>query len=152
MSKKKLFIWILFILYAIVMLWLLFGQRIGFVSYDDYFLRLKAKINLIPFKTIAEYIEMYKENIHYSLVRHSIINNIGNIVVFIPLGCFLPTLFDKLKKLKPFFLCCTAIIACVELIQYFTLLGSLDIDDYILNILGVLIGFAAYKLASKVSA
>jgi len=118
------------------------------VRYDDYFLQLSQKINLVPFRTVAEYVEMYKTNAA-SLVRHAVINLGGNVGVFIPLGIFLPALWDKLMQTKAMFICSSAIIAAVEIVQYFTLLGSLDIDDYILNMVGIFIGFLLYKLDKK---
>ena len=133
------------------MLWLLYGQRIGFVRYEDYLLQLKAKINLIPFRTVNEYIEMYNTNAHF-LVRHAIINLGGNVGVFIPLGVFLPAIWEKLKRAISMFICSSAIIIAVEFIQYFTLLGSFDIDDYILNMIGIFMGFLLYKLDKKLTA
>ncbi|MBR4071480.1 MAG: VanZ family protein [Clostridia bacterium] len=146
--KNRKIIFILFVIYSIVMLWLLYGQRIGFVRYEDYLLQLKSKINLIPFRTVNEYIEMYNTNAH-SLVRHAIINLGGNVGVFIPLGVFLPALWNKLTQTKAMFLYSSAIIVAVEFIQYFTLLGSFDIDDYILNMAGIFMGFLLYKLDKK---
>ncbi len=145
-TKKTTFF--LFIIYCIVMLWLLFGQRIGFVIYHDYFLQLKNSINLIPFKTVIEYAEKYQSGNTY-LVRHAIINLGGNVGTFIPLGYFLPSLWEKFKSAKNMFVYSSVIICAVEVVQYFTLLGSLDIDDYILNIAGIFLGFLIYKLAKK---
>lgn len=139
---------IIFVIYAIVMVWLLFGQRIGFVSYEDYFSHLKQRINLIPFRTVAEYVEMYKTNVT-SLVNHAIVNIGGNVATFVPLGVFLPALWDKFKNYKCLFLYSTVTILSIEIVQYFTLLGSFDVDDYILNILGISIGFVGYKLVKK---
>ncbi|MBO5195730.1 MAG: VanZ family protein [Clostridia bacterium] len=149
--KNRKTILVLFIIYSVVMLWLLYGQRIGFVRYEDYLLQLKAKINLIPFRTVNEYIEMYNTNAH-SLVRHAIINLGGNVGVFIPLGVFLPAIWEKLKRAISMFICSSAIIIAVEFIQYFTLLGSFDIDDYILNMIGIFMGFLLYKLDKKLTA
>ena len=149
--KNRKTILVLFIIYSVVMLWLLYGQRIGFVRYEDYLLQLKAKINLIPFRTVNEYIEMYNTNAHF-LVRHAIINLGGNVGVFIPLGVFLPAIWEKLKRAISMFICSSAIIIAVEFIQYFTLLGSFDIDDYILNMIGIFMGFLLYKLDKKLTA
>ncbi len=146
--KRKTFI--LFAFYSIAMLWLLFGQRMGFASYDNYFLQLKNNINLIPFRTIAEYAEKYQSGV-LSLVRLAIINLAGNVGVFIPLGVFLPMLWKKMRNYKTMFIISSAIILAVEAIQYFTLLGSFDIDDYILNIIGIFIGFLFFKLNKKLT-
>ena len=40
----------------------------------------------------------------------------------------------------------------LEFIQYFTLLGSFDIEDYIINMIGIFMGFLLYKLDKKLTA
>ena len=70
----------------------------------------------------------------------------GNVVLFVPLGLFLPVLWQKLDRFLPFFAFVTALITAVELIQLFTLLGSCDVDDLILNLLGATVGFLLRKL------
>ena len=40
-------------------------------------------------------------------------------------------------------------IVCIEIIQLVTLLGSLDVDDLILNMIGVVIGYLIYRLAAR---
>ena len=42
-----------------------------------------------------------------------------------------------------------AIITAVELIQLFTLVGSCDVDDLILNVIGSAIGYGFHKAANK---
>lgn len=130
------------------MLWLLLGQRIGFVIYFDYLTQLKRSINLIPFKTVIEYVEKYQSG-YPSLIRHAIVNLGGNVATFIPLGYFLPAIWAKLRNARTMFIYSSIIIASVEIIQYFTLLGSLDIDDYILNIAGIFLGFLIYRITKK---
>ena len=61
--------------------------------------------------------------------------------MFVPLGLLMPTIWRSLTSLLRFIICMTEMIVSIELIQLFTLLGSFDIDDYILNIIGTLIGF-----------
>ncbi len=143
--KRSIKLWTLFIIYSFFMLWLLFGQRILFVSYEGYFDQLSRRINLIPFKTVAEYVEMYQTSAR-SLVSHAVKNLGGNVILFIPLGIFLPSIWARLKNTKQMLIASAALIASVEIIQYFTLLGSLDIDDFILNMAGILLGFAAFKI------
>lgn len=147
--KKKILVFICFAAYSLIMLWLLFGQRIGFAFYDNYLEQLKTRINLIPFRTVAEYVGMYQTNVT-SLVNHAIVNIGGNVATFVPLGIFLPLLWDKFNNAKVLLLHSTIIIFSVEIIQYFTLLGSFDIDDYILNILGIFIGFWCCRLVQKI--
>ena len=82
----------------------------------------KVRLNLIPFKIIYDsIIELKKGNIYYL-----IISLIGNILMFIIVIGFLISLF-------------------IELTQIFTGRET-DIDDLILNTLGVVIGIKIYKI------
>ena len=75
------------------------------------------------------------------LIPNAFINLVGNIDAFVPLGCFLPSLCKNLQSFKTLFLSAAAIILVIELIQLFSLRGSCDIDDLILNLVGVVVGF-----------
>lgn len=130
---------IIFTLYCILMIWLLFGQRIGFLPDGGYFENLFNKVNLIPFATISTQFERAWGDSY--LARICFFNLTGNIVMFVPLGLLMPTIWRSLTSLLRFIICMTEMIVSIELIQLFTLLGSFDIDDYILNIIGTLIGF-----------
>jgi len=79
----------------------------------------------------------------------SLANLLGNVLLFIPLGLF-PALLRKKAagKWHTLTLCAGAIIA-VELAQYATGLGSADIDDFILNMLGAAMGWGIYAVGSK---
>ena len=46
-------------------------------------------------------------------------------------------------------LCTVSMVMAVELIQLFTLRGSGDIDDLILNMAGAAIGFAVFQIIQK---
>lgn len=83
------------------------------------------------------------------LVRHALINLAGNIVMFIPLGFLLPCLWSRLRPFGRFLPAIVAIIVGIEPIQLFTLLGSYDIDDLLLNTIGSVIGFGLLRLADK---
>lgn len=65
-------------------------------------------------------------------------NIVGNILIFIPMGCFL-----KILKVNTIFkiLYILIIIVGIELIQYMTKTGIFDVLDIILNILGTSIGY-----------
>lgn len=41
------------------------------------------------------------------------------------------------------------IIVAVELLQLFTLLGSCDIDDLILNMIGAFLGYGLFRMVQK---
>lgn len=142
--KNKSIIYILFVVYFILMIWLLFIQRIEYVNYENYNISLSKNINLIPFKTIIEYV-----NADSVFSKHAFINLAGNIIMFIPLGFFLPCLSAHCRKLSAVLLHTAMIILIVELIQLFTLTGSLDIDDILLNTTGSGIGYMFQSLIFK---
>lgn len=57
----------------------------------------------------------------------------------------LPCLWKKLETFKWFLLYIVALVLAIELIQLFTLRGICDIDDFILNVFGACVGFAALR-------
>jgi glycopeptide antibiotics resistance protein len=123
------------IIYALIMIKLLF-LRGNSHNWDAY------NYNVIPLKTIKQYI--INRN-HYN--ADTLIKNLlGNIVLFIPLGIFIPILNKKFFKIKLFVISTAAILLSVELIQMLTKVGSFDIDDIILNTVGAMIGFALTKV------
>ncbi|WP_341300381.1 VanZ family protein [Lysinibacillus sp. FSL H8-0500] len=94
-------------------------------------------INLIPFRVIQDTYETIFYRHYYD---YFIINFLGNIIIFIPFGFFIPILFKKVNKFKEI-----TIIGCIlsvgkEIIQLL-LYRSFDIDDLWLNTLGVCIGY-----------
>ena len=116
---------------------------------DRNLLRLRQTYNLVPFKTVVSFIRLLTASRSAYLVRHAFVNLAGNIVLFVPLGLFLPYFFPKLRRFGRFVGTTAAIIAAVELLQWLTLLGSADIDDLILNVLGASAGFAIGKLLER---
>lgn len=131
------------------MLWLLFGQRIGSGLTDGYYDTILKRTNLIPFATIIHHIDLLGSK-YIELARHAAINLIGNVVMFIPLGFFLPSIWPKFRFYLKFMLAVFLTITSVELIQLVTLLGSMDIDDLILNLAGASIGFLIYIIITSV--
>lgn len=74
-----------------------------------------------------------------------ILNLLGNIVAFMPMGFFEMTL-SKHKKLWKVVLKCFIIVTCLELFQFLSCLGYLDIDDITMNTFGCLLGCLSYYL------
>ena len=144
MIKKR--IWpLLFGLYCALMLLLLFN-RSGYEAGIPYWEQLKY--NFVPFRTIGWFLEVLITP-HYAYLTHAFINLAGNVIMFIPLGFFLPKLWQKQRKLWRMLLTTALIILLVELTQLFTLVGSCDTDDLILNVLGAAIGYGGYKILIK---
>lgn len=133
----------LFAVYALWMAWLLFGQRFGTQIYSQ---QLARSLNLKPFATVGMYWRLLTGGENSVFWRHAVINLAGNVGMFVPLGFFLPRIFPRVRKfLSTFFLCLLSIVA-VEIIQYFTMLGACDIDDLILNMIGICVGYLLSKL------
>ena len=72
-----------------------------------------------------------------------------NVILFIPLGFFLPMLFMRYDKIGKVALTGFFISLSVEIFQMFDC-GSSDINDLITNTAGACLGFLIYKLISKV--
>lgn len=123
----------LFLVYSGLMLLLLFHRT----GYDQ------LRSNLIPFHTIALYWKLLSRP---AFRQSAIINLVGNVVMFIPLGFLLPRVSGKQNRAWKVLLTTTVIITLVELIQYVTLLGSCDIDDLILNLAGAAMGYILHKV------
>ena len=105
-------------------------------------MKLKYDFCLIPFKTITEYITAIVEG---SARGHAIRNLAGNLLLLLPLGFFLPFFIRKTAKIMIYTVVVTVIILAIEVAQLITFTGSLDIDDFILNLSGALLGFAMCK-------
>mgnify|MGYP000967463519 CR=1 FL=1 len=131
-------IWALFIAYCLLMIGLLFFLQRSQRAYAGY--------NFVPLRTITQYLKLMKSG--YFPVRTAVINLAGNIVMFVPLGLFLPAIWKGLRRFRSFTVTVVAAIIAVELLQFLFRLGSCDIDDLILNVLGAGLGFGICKLPS----
>ena len=125
---------ILINIYTIWMLYLLF-----FASFR-YSPTILFEIKAVPFQTINEYVTNVIKWDKTEVVK----NILGNIILFIPYG-FLGILYPKLKQFKWLFITFFIVINIIEFSQYYFKRGFADVDDVILNTLGVCIGFLIYK-------
>ena len=139
----------LFVVYAALLLWLLFDRTPGWGSEVAYAEQLRGNMNLVPLHTIGNYWRVVKRMEFTPLFYHCIINLAGNILLFIPIGYFLPRLWQSLRNFFFFLLTCTLAVTLVELLQLVTLLGSLDIDDLILNLFGMVTGYLLFMIFKK---
>ena len=100
-------------------------------------------VNLIPFHFVRE---IYVQAVSKGDTAYFIINFLGNIGIFAPIGLMLPLLW----RLKGWQVVLTGagISLFIEAAQLF-LPRSTDIDDLILNTLGVLLGLLCYRLLRK---
>ena len=99
-----------------------------------------GSVNIIPFRFLYD---TYKEVFENDNINYFLINFIGNIVMFVPIGFCLPVLW----KIKGRYVILTGFLISlfIELSQLFLSRGT-DVDDLILNTLGTTAGLLIYKL------
>lgn len=143
-KKRKYLETALFLAYCGLMLWLLF-DRSRAAEGVPYWEQVARNHNLRPFHTVMLYTRLLASS-RRGLVKLAIVNLLGNVVMFVPLGFFLPRILPRLRKLWRTLLACAGIVTTVELIQLFTLVGSCDVDDLILNLVGAALGYGIFRL------
>ncbi|MGE7129018.1 VanZ family protein [Lysinibacillus xylanilyticus] len=131
---RKLFIGAVFIGYIIFVLELtIFGR--GTSHY--------LQMNLQPF---SGYIDAWKK---YSL--RDLQNCIFNILMFVPLGVFLPLMNSKFKKIKWLLLVVVSATLSIETYQTLSGSGIFELDDLMNNLLGGIIGYQLYRLGASIT-
>lgn len=96
--------------------------------------------------TILEFYDFFTTPIITAEYTLSFIKNIiGNLMLFMPMGFFLPHLLKKTRQFKYYIILICIIVLSVEIIQLFTTLGMFDIDDVIFNVAGAALGFFLSK-------
>jgi len=91
--------------------------------------------NFLPFKTIASYL---RGEPRWSI---AMLNLVGNIALFVPVGFLIPLVFRRLNW-PVALLSAVAVGLSIETAQVILHVGIFDIDDVILNALGVVIGLS----------
>ena len=129
-------LWTIFLIYCFVLVYVLFlsrGTRDGF-TFAEYMRRFT---NFIPFKTIIEYVQRYIDGYR----NLSVLNLLGNLALFVPMGMALPCLSRKLNRFWKVTLTVLGMVVVVELVQGLLRVGSIDIDDVIFNVVGAMVGY-----------
>lgn len=141
----RLLFWTSFVLYLLALYYLLFlaydRETWGEVTRLEYALK---HIKLVPFETIGAYIRAIKYGYMHSSIP--VTNLLGNFVLLLPLGFYLPLFFQCLKKWKRYIPVVLLIIFGIEATQFLFMRGIFDIDDFMLNMLGAVVGFFLCKL------
>ena len=143
-SNRKGFRKFIFWVYVGLMIWLLFCRPRAHSAGMTYQELLRSNINLTPLLTIKNYYWVIRHSTDRALVQHCTINLVGNVVLFVPPGWLLPDIWKRNRNFFVFFFNCLATILLIEITQLLTLLGSFDIDDVILNMASLLLGYLVY--------
>lgn len=99
--------------------------------------------NLIPFKTIFTSFKLVITQVQPPTLLFDYV--IIDLFLFVPYSLFIPYLFDKKFNLKNFLLIFLLITILKEFLQLITGYGIFNIDDIILNLLGIVIMFYFFK-------
>lgn len=76
------------------------------------------------------------------------VDTVLNIILFVPMGLFLPILYEKYDKLGKIALLGFLLSLSVEIVQLFGF-GATDINDLITNTVGACLGYGLYKQLVK---
>jgi glycopeptide antibiotics resistance protein len=98
--------------------------------------------NFVPFVTIVPYLLGYKGWIIAG------VNLVGNILPLVPIGFLLPFVYRDATWKKSLVLAVATGLA-IEVLQVLLRVGIFDIDDVLLNALGVMLGYCASVVLTK---
>lgn len=137
---KKHVITAIFFLYLLLLFYILLFQDRNVLLTDT---GEKVYIyNLVPFREIRRF------STHFDRVGigSSLLNLLGNIFLFSPLGFLLPMVNHRKDKLYQVTLNAFALSFLIEVVQLVLAIGRFDIDDLILNTFGAILGYLVYRL------
>lgn len=135
-TKREISISIFFIYFLILINLTICKMSALSISFEH-----NSHINYIP---LIETVRMFQHNILGA--PNAIFNVIGNILAFLPLGFFIPLLFEKKNKIGVIALYGFLTSLLIETIQYFTAYNLTDIDDIIFNTLGAILGYVSFNI------
>ena len=141
-KKSNVKTWVCFIAYLLLLAYVVFiSSGLGRVEHEEY------RYNLTLFQEIGRYYYQGANTGNWNLFRFNVL---GNILVFVPLGVFLPKLFQRFRKLTSVLLFSLELSLAIEVTQLFTKIGSFDVDDLLLNTIGGVLGYLIYAVVSGV--
>lgn len=130
--------WCLFIVYLLALAYFLFFAEATGRTFSD----RTYQYNLILFHEIRRFI-IYRRQLGFAAV---VLNLVGNVIAFVPFGVFLPLLIKRTRSFVKTVLLGFEFSLFVEIVQLFGKVGSFDVDDILLNTLGVMGGYLLFRL------
>ena len=128
---------------SVLAIFLFFGMRGHFWTNVSLLEYIKSSSNIVPFKTISTYVSAILDG---SMNLNIPIQNLaGNLIMFLPMGIYLPYYIKKMHRLGRFIAFMMLVLFLIEVTQVVTRRGSFDIDDFILNMVGAIIGLGLWK-------
>ena len=140
---KKIIISLILLLYIFLLAQILVLKNLPVIRFAGLILNFGATqdgpANFIPFKSILPYLLGDRG------LLGAVLNLGGNIGLFVPIGFMVPFLRSKISWPGIGFLAFISGFS-IELTQALFRLGIFDVDDLLLNGLGVLTGFGLFKV------
>ena len=138
---KLIISWLLFIGYLVVLSYFLF--------FSEYYGRTEPsseyRYNLELFTEIRRFI-VHRETLGMRVV---IVNLVGNVAAFMPLGIILPILNQKNARFFRILVLSMFFSGLIELLQLIYHVGIFDVDDIVLNTCGAVLGYFVYLLCRQ---
>lgn len=118
----------------------LFSQSLSLGGYHSY--------NIVPFHTISAYLFTQNDLVNdWSSV--AFLNLLANVALFAPLGPLSAAVSKRFHRFRNVVLLAVSASLSIEVVQFF--IGrSADIDDVILNVIGVCIGWTAWSVFHRI--
>ena len=129
---------VLLVLYLACLIYFMFFSE----SYGRTEVHVEYRYNLVLFREIRRFL-MHGDILGLPAV---LINIVGNVVVFIPYGCGLPLLFERLQSFLRVTILSFATSLLAETMQLLLRVGCFDVDDLLLNTIGGCIGYLVFVL------
>lgn len=102
----------------------------------------EGRLNLVPGRTIT--IFQRKGG------REMVVNNVGNLAAFLPLGMLLPIMYAGRMNAWRVGLAAGCVSLLIETLQFASGRRVADLDDLLLNTLGGLLGFLLFQMFRRV--
>lgn len=130
--------WITFAVYCLAVLRLTFFHRPVYTP-----AALWEHVNLIPLRTVCHYVEWTLDG--WVTVALAARNLLGNLVLFFPMGCYLPLLLPSVRRKGSFGWQMLGLLLGIETLQLLLRVGTFDVDDILLNLVGAFAGYALVR-------
>jgi len=112
-------------------------------------------INFIPLENMAKEFSETSQKKREFMRGHFLENVVGNVFLFLPLGILLPLISKRFKSFIRIFLFGLLFSLSIEILQWISrqygVYRSVDIDDVILNVIGIVGGLIIVRMFSNSS-
>ena len=139
---RRAFLEALFVGYVVALLYVVFLLPVA--PRLDAARSVRTSVNLVPARTIVGIVRDHPGMVGWQLF--------GNVFLFVPLGFLLPLLSTRYRRFALTAATALSVSVSIELVQLAMLLmvvsrRSVDVDDVILNVTGVCLGYAMWRVA-----